>query len=141
MSTVRLGVPPPASRRAVPSTLRVESDNTARTSKSCVAEPHGATSEHDRAAAVGMHTPYDLGRISSPDDTRLAMLQTVRARTAGLFEDSAARHAAELRHRHLFVVLAETVILKGDGQSEGLATIDVELDNLRLAMDRAGRDG
>ncbi|MEO5900348.1 MAG: hypothetical protein ABIR68_09475 [Ilumatobacteraceae bacterium] len=75
--------------------------------------------------------------MSNTGDTRLVMLETVRDHAGGLFDDATTRQAAQLRHREHFVALAETVVLKGEGQSEGLATIDADIDNLRLAMDRA----
>ena len=82
-----------------------------------------------------------LQRMPNSDGTRLVMLETVRAHAGGLFAVDAEREAAELRHRQHFVGLAETVVLKGEGQSEGLATVDTDIDNLRLAMDRADLAG
>lgn len=149
-----LGVGPrdaPARQRTLDETLRWSTDLLSaaqrRVLASCSVFVGGCTVA--AAEAVG-ETSLDvleelvdssLLQRTMADDTRLAMLETVRGHADELFEDATEREAAALRHRRHFVRLAETVVLKGDGQSEGLATVDADIDNFRLVMDRAERAG
>ncbi|MCU1504364.1 MAG: Transcriptional regulator [Ilumatobacteraceae bacterium] len=150
-----LGVGPrdaPARQRTLEQTLRWSTELLSATERHTMACCSVFTGGSTLAAAeVVCATSLDvlaalvdsslLQRMSNSGDTRLAMLETVRAHADGLFQDATTRRAAQLRHRQHFVGLAETVVLKGEGQSEGLATIDADIDNLRLAMDRAELDG
>ena len=64
---------------------------------------------------------------------RLTMLETVREHAAAVLDDDgvAAAHAA------YYARFAEQADLKGAGRAQALAAIDLELDNLRAACDRA----
>ena len=78
-----------------------------------------------------------LQRSVTAGVVRLTMLETVREHAAGLLaatEESAPVAAA---HAAYYALLAERTELKGAARAQGLALIDVELDNLRGAFDRA----
>jgi predicted ATPase/DNA-binding SARP family transcriptional activator len=78
-----------------------------------------------------------LQRSVASGAVRLTMLETVREHAAALLEDADAVIAAHAAH---YAALAEGADLKGATRAQGLAAIDLELDNLRAALDRADDD-
>jgi predicted ATPase/DNA-binding SARP family transcriptional activator len=75
---------------------------------------------------------------------RLTMLETVREHAAGLLGETEEWATVSAAHAAHFAELAGGTELKGAARAQGLALIDVELDNLRTAFDRAvaaGDDG
>jgi predicted ATPase/DNA-binding SARP family transcriptional activator len=78
-----------------------------------------------------------LQRSVSSGAVRLTMLATVREHAAALLEDADAVLAAHAGH---YAALAEGTELKGATRAQGLAAIDIELDNMRAALDRADDD-
>jgi predicted ATPase/DNA-binding SARP family transcriptional activator len=75
-----------------------------------------------------------LQRSVSSGAVRLTMLATVREHAAALLDNADSMIAAHAAH---YAALAEGTELKGATRAQGLAEIDLELDNTRAALDRA----
>jgi predicted ATPase/DNA-binding SARP family transcriptional activator len=78
-----------------------------------------------------------LQRSVSSGAVRLTMLTTVREHAAALLDNADSMIAAHAAH---YAAFAEGTELKGATRAQGLAEIDLELDNIRAALDRATDD-
>ena len=78
-----------------------------------------------------------LQRAVSAGAVRLTMLETVREHAAGLLDRAGDGSAVVAAHAAYYADLAERAELKGPRRAQGLALVDSELDNLRVACDRA----
>jgi non-specific serine/threonine protein kinase len=78
-----------------------------------------------------------LTRTRASRGTRFTMLDTIRTHAAALLQGLGSRAEAEAAHGEHYADLAETTPMKGAQALDGLAVIDADLDNLRLAYDRA----
>ena len=83
-----------------------------------------------------------LQRTGLGGEVGLSMLQTIREHAAALLEAEGSRAAAEARHASYYTALVEAAVARGPAhQSDMLALIDANLDNLRVAMDRSEQAG
>ena len=72
---------------------------------------------------------------------RFVLLETVREHAAELLDDEGDRAAIESSHGAYYTALAENTVLIGVADSDAISVLDLELDNLRAAFDRAEAAG
>jgi predicted ATPase/DNA-binding SARP family transcriptional activator len=72
---------------------------------------------------------------------RYRLLETVRQYAAERLEERGETAVVRRAHSDHYLALAETVPTRGAAQSRGLRQLDVEIDNLRSALELAGASG
>ena len=82
-----------------------------------------------------------LLRAFSAGLARFVLLETVREHAAELLDDEGDRAAIESAHAAHYTALAEATVLIGATDSNAIDVLDLELDNLRAAFDRAEAAG
>ncbi len=108
--------------------------------------PGGASAESawhvggaDLDTLAALTDDHLLQRADRHGDPRFQMLETVREYADELL--GADREEAARRRAAFFCDLAESVVLSGPRQQEGLPRLDAEVDNLRVAWDHAVASG
>ena len=108
--------------------------------------PGGASAESacqvggaDLDTLAALTDDHLLQRADRHGDPRFQMLETVREYADELL--GADREEAARRRAAFFCDLAESVVLSGPRQQEGLPRLDAEVDNLRVAWDYAVASG
>jgi len=97
-----------------------------------------AVGETDIECVTGLIDSSLLQRTAAAGAIRLSMLETIRAHASQLLDTAGDRSGAEARHGSYYIELVEALDLKSPNtQARALSIVDVDLDNLRSAMDRA----
>jgi predicted ATPase/DNA-binding SARP family transcriptional activator len=107
----------------------------------CTLDAAEAVCGADLDALTGLLDASLLVRVLTPNGTRLTMLETIRAYAVGLLDQLGDRADAEAAHVAYFAHLAESTPMRGVDAATGLAVVDADLDNLRVAYDRAVERG
>ena len=145
-----LGIGPrdaPARQKTIADTLAWSTDLLAEEEQAALARlsVFAGGASQDAIGAVARATPdqvealLDSSLLQRMDGAagRVTLLETVREHAASLLARLGERGRIDAAHGQYYLQLAETVPLRGTDREEGFRLVDLDLDNFRVACDRA----